>query len=414
MFKIDKDILKEYARLAVITGVNVQKGQTLLIKAPIEAYALARECVSVAYQVGAKNVEVEYYDDYKSKLDFTYKDEDTLSNFPKWQALKIEELIKEDYCAISIVGGDPDLLSGLDGKKINSALMARKKALADYQYYFMNSVGQWCVIAYPELSWAKKVFPGLNDQEAMQSLWKAILDTSRVKLDETVSNWEKHDEELMSHCHKLNEYNFKALHFKNSLGTNLRVGLIKDHIWSGGKEYASGKYKVSFNANIPTEEVFTMPDRYHIDGIVYSTKPLSYSGKLINRFSLTFKDGEVVDYKADENIEVLKSILDTDKGSKSLGEVALISYDSPISKSNILFYDTLFDENASCHLALGACYPTTVKDGDKLSSEELYKLGGNDSLNHVDFMFGTSDLSVFGEKYDGEMIEVFKNGNFVF
>ncbi len=414
MFEIDKDILREYANLAVITGVNVQRGQTLLIKAPIEAYDLARECSLVAYEAGAKNVEIEYYDDYKTKLDFSYKDEDTLANFPKWQALKIEELIKEDYCAISIIGGDPDLLSGLDGKKINSALMARKKALADYQYYFMNSVGQWCVIAYPEVSWAKKVFPELNEKEAMDALWEAILKTSRVELNKTVSNWQAHDKELMSHCDRLNEYNFKALHFKNSLGTDLRVGLIKDHIWAGGKEMASGNYKVSFNANIPTEEVFTMPDRYHIDGVVYSTKPLSYSGKLIPSFNLTFKDGEVVDYYANENMEVLKSILDTDKGSKSLGEVALISYDSPISKSNILFYDTLFDENASCHLALGACYPTTVKDGDKMSTDDLYKLGGNDSLNHVDFMFGSSDLSVLGEKYNGEMVEVFKNGNFVF
>lgn len=414
MFKINEEILNEYASLAVEVGVNVQKGQTLLIKAPIEAYKLVRACVLKAYEVGAKSVEVEYYDDLKTKLDFTYKDKETLSSFPRWQALKIEELIKEDYCAISIIGGDPDLLSGLDGDKINSSLMARKKALADYQYYFMNSVGQWCVIAYPELSWAKKVFPELSDDKAMNALWKAILKTSRVKLNKTVLNWQKHDEELLLHTKKLNEYNFKTLHFKNSLGTDLRVGLIKDHIWSGGKEYASGKYKVAFNANIPTEEVFTMPDRYHIDGTVYSTKPLSYSGKLIPSFSLTFKDGEVIDYDAKENKDVLKSILDTDKGSKSLGEVALISYDSPISKSNILFYDTLFDENASCHLALGACYPTTVKDGDKLSSEELYKLGGNDSLNHVDFMFGSRDMSILGEKYDGEIVEVFKNGNFVF
>ena len=263
-------------------------------------------------------------------------------------------------------------------------------------------------------SLSKKVFPELSDDKAMNALWRAILKTSRVKLNKTVLNWQKHDEELLHHTKKLNEYNFKTLHFKNSLGTDLRVGLIKDHIWSGGKEYASGKYKVAFNANIPTEEVFTMPDRYHIDGTVYSTKPLSYSGKLIPSFCLTFKDGKVIDYDAKENKDVLKSILDTDKGSKSLGEVALISYDSPISKSNILFYDTLFDENASCHLALGACYPTTVKDGDKLSSEELYKLGGNDSLNHVDFMFGSRDMSILGEKYDGEIVEVFKNGNFVF
>ncbi len=415
MFKISEEMLEEYANLAVKVGANVQKGQTVNIACPVSAYDLARKCAYVAYNdCGAGKVIIDYYDDDKSKLDYIYMNKEDLSTYPKWQVDKRKELIDEGYCRISIIGSDPDLLKGLDQDKIKASRLAMMKATSDLQYYFMNSVGQWTIVAYPELNWAKKVFPDLGDEEALNALWDAILKTSRVKLGSTVSNWESHDEELSNHCKLLNEYNFKSLRFKNSLGTDLTVGLIADHIWQGGKEKASGKYPVYFNANIPTEEVFTMPDRYHIDGVVYSTKPLAYGGKIISAFNLTFKDGKVVDYSAKDNEDVLKSILDTDEGSKSLGEVALISFDSPISNSGILFYDTLFDENASCHLALGACYPTTVKDGEKKTSEELYELGGNDSLNHVDFMFGSEDMSIVGEKYDGTFVTVFKDGDFVF
>lgn len=415
MFEVSEEILNEYANLAVKVGANVQVGQTVSITCPVHAYKLARKCAEVAYRdCGAGKVVIDYDDDIKTRLDYTYMDKDALCNYPKWKIDKRKELIEEGYCGIAIIGSNPDLFNGLDQDKIKAARMSMLKATSDFQYYFMNSVGQWTIVAYPESSWALKVFPELDEQEAMNKLWDAILMTSRVKLNKTVSNWEKHDDELFNHCALLNKYNFKSLHFKNSLGTDLVVGLVKDHIWQGGKERASGKYPVYFNANIPTEEVFTMPDRYHIDGKVYSTKPLSYNGSLISSFNLTFKDGVVIDYSASDNQEVLKSILDTDEGSKSLGEVALISHDSPISNSGILFYDTLFDENASCHLALGACYPTTVKDGEKLSVEELYKLGGNDSLNHVDFMFGSEDMSIIGKTYDGQYIEVFKDGNFVF
>lgn len=415
MFEISDEMLEEYANLAVKVGANVQKGQTVNIACPVNAYKLARKCAYVAYNdCGADKVIVDYYDDDNSKLDYMYMSKEALSKFPKWQVDKRKELIEEGYCRIAIIGSDPDLLNGLDQDKIKTSRLAMMKATSDLQYYFMNSVGQWTIVAYPELNWAKKVFPDLNDEDALSALWDAILKTSRVKLGSTVSNWEAHDKELYDHCKLLNEYNFKSLHFKNSLGTDLKVGLIANHIWQGGKEKASGKYPVDFNANIPSEEVFTMPDRYHIDGKVYSTKPLAYGGKVISAFSLTFKDGKVIDVSAKDNEDVLKSILDTDEGSKSLGEVALISDDSPISNSGILFYDTLFDENASCHLALGACYPTTVKDGEKKTSEELYELGGNDSMNHVDFMFGSSDMSIVGERYDGSLVEVFKDGNFVF
>lgn len=414
MFKIEKELLEEYARLAIEVGVNVQKGQPLQIMATIEAYELARECARIAYEKGASKVSIEYMDGVKEKMDYLYQDLETLSRYPQWQIDKLKENIDSNYCRLVILGDDPDLLADIDSKKLQAVAIARKKATEPYRYYSMNSVGQWALLAYPEVHWARKVFPGCNDEEAMNKLWDAIVHASRVEIGKTVENWKNHDASTKVHTRKLNEYNFKTLHYKNGVGTNISVGLAKGHIWEGGSETAKGKYKVDFIANIPTEEVFTMPDRTRIDGTVVSTKPLSYDGKIIPSFSLTFKDGKVIAYDATANKEVLENILNTDEGSKSLGEAALISHDSPISNSNILFYETLFDENASCHFALGACYPTTIQGGDQMSEEELFEKGGNKSMNHVDFMFGSSDMSIIGETYDGQMIEVFKNGNFVF
>ena len=415
MFKPTKKQIEEFAKLAVEIGVNVQKGQPLEIRATIDAVDIVRECVKVAYQKGASYVEVRYMDDVVDRLDYEYQDVKVLSTVPDWSIEKVKFNIKNGYCRLMIMGSDPDLLKGIDPKKIQKSSLARMKAMQPYQYYSMNNIGQWSILAYPNLAWAHKVFPEeKDDDKAMEKLWKAILKTSRIEPGKTIENWKKHNEEVKVHSKKLNEYNFKSLHFTNGLGTDLTVGLIKNHIWEGGCDKSHGKYKCEFNPNIPTEEVFTMPDRYHIDGKVYSTKPLSYQGNIIPSFNLTFKDGKVVDYDAKINKDVLKNILDTDEGSKSLGEVALISYNSPISKSNILFYETLFDENASCHLALGACYPTNIKGGTKLTREKLYEKGGNDSMNHVDFMFGSKDLHVTGLTYKGEVVEVFKNGNFVF
>lgn len=415
MFKVKKEILKEFAELAVKIGVNVQKGQPLLINTPVQAYELAKECAKVAYKKGASRVIINYTDEDVTRLGFENMDKKELCEIPNWQVDRQQWIIDKKCCMLHIISDDPDLLNGIDPKKIKEASVARMKKMQKFQYYSMNNIGQWSIVAYPNIAWAHKVFPKIKDDDkAMEKLWKAILSTSRVEPGKTVSNWKKHNAEIKKHSAKLNKYNFKSLHFKNSLGTDLTVGLIKDHIWEGGSDKSRGAFKCEFNPNIPTEEVFTMPDRYHIDGKVYSTKPLSYNGNIIPKFNLTFKNGNVVAYDASKNKEVLKGLLETDKGSKSLGEVALISYDSPISNSNILFYETLFDENASCHLALGACYPTNVKNGTNMTRKELYKLGGNDSMNHVDFMFGSKDMSITGTTYDGKEIVVFKNGNFAF
>lgn len=415
MFQPDKNLIREFAELAVLVGTNVQKGQPILINTPPEAYELAKECARVAYEHGSSRVYINYGDEDLARMNYEYMTTEDLCEIPDWQISRQQYLIDKKFCMLHIIAEDPDLLNGIDPEKIKAASLARMKTMKKFQYYTMNNIGQWSIIAYPNLAWAHKMFPEVeDDDEAIRKLWDAILMTSRVELGKTVSNWDVHNAEIKNHCDKMNEYGFKSLHFTNSLGTDLTVGLIKDHIWGGGSEEALGDFKCEFHPNIPTEEVFTMPDRYHIDGKVYSTKPLSYNGKIIPAFNLTFKDGVVVDYAAEENIEVLKTILDTDEGAKSLGEVALISYDSPISNSGLLFYNTLFDENASCHLALGACYPTTVKGGADMSEEELYELGGNNSMEHVDFMFGSADLTVTGLTYDGEEIVVFKEGNFAF
>lgn len=413
MFKPNMDLIKEFAKLAVINGVNVQKGQPLVINAPVEAYDLVRECVKVAYEQGSSHVTVNYLDDKKTRLDYENVDVEVLATVPNWTIERKQYEIDTKSCYLHIIGEDPDLLNGINPEKIQKSSLARMKAMQKFQYYTMNNIGQWSIIAYPNLAWAKKVFPDKSDDDAMNALWDAILFTSRVELNKTTENWDKHNKEIHDHSKVLNEYNFKSLHFTNNEGTDLTVGLIKDHIWEGGYDIAKGDYKVAFNPNIPTEEVFTMPDRYHIDGKVVSTKPLAYNGNIISKFSLTFKDGQIVDYTAEDNLEVLKNLIDTDKGTKSLGEVALISYESPISKSGILFYETLFDENASCHLAIGACYPTNVKGGSDLSRDDLYKLGGNDSMEHVDFMFGSKDMHIVGETYDGKQVVVFESGNFV-
>ncbi len=406
-----KELMREFALLAVTNGANVQKGQPIVINAPVDAYELVRECVKAAYEAGASMVMVNYNDDPVNRMHFEYGETDVLKEVPEWQLARQQYYIDKGVCFLHIVSSDPDLLDGIDPAKIREVRMERMKATHKFQYYTMNNIGQWSIIAVPNLKWAKKVFPDKNDEEAYQALEDAILYTSRIEEGKTLDNWAKHNAEIQEHARIMNGYAFKELHFKNNYGTDLTVGLIKDHVWHGGcDETPTG---VVFNPNIPTEEVFTMPDRRRIDGVVHASKPLSYGGKLIDDFTLTFKDGVVVDYDAKENKETLKNLLETDEGSKSLGEVALISYDSPISKSGILFYDTLFDENASCHLALGACYPYTVKGGTEMTTEELYELGGNDSMNHADFMFGTEDMEVTGVTWDGKEVQVFEKGNFV-
>jgi len=408
----NEGLLKKYASLAVRTGINIEKGQLLVIRASVKDHEFVELCVKEAYEAGAGQVFVQWSDENISHMGYEYETTESLSYVPDWVVERTRYQQERGAAFLTIDSETPGLMADIDQDKLQTVRLEYMKRMKPFQAYTMNNIGQWCIIALPGKKWAKKVFPEKGEDEAVDALWEAILQAVRINEDnDTVAEWKTHDEELMRHCKLLNEYNFDRLHFVSELGTDLYVGLVKDHVWSGGGNYSkSGTF---FNANIPTEEVFCMPDRNRVDGKVFASKPLSHAGKVIEDFWFSFKDGIVIDYGAKKEKDALTKLLDTDEGSRHLGEVALISYDSPISNQNILYFNTLFDENASCHLALGRCYPENIKGGEEMSEEELLSHGGNQSMNHVDFMFGTKEMRVTGIENDGTEVEIFRNGNFV-
>ena len=407
-----ESLLKEFAHLAVEVGVNVQPGQLLVINAPIVAKDLVEMIAKRAYEVGAGRVMVNWQDDFSSKLFYEYASDERLTEVPEFTIERLKYIVAEKGAVISITSPNPEMLKDVDPKKIALASNASAPKYKFYSEHMMASKSQWSIIAYPNEAWAHKVFPELNKGEAVEKLLEAILYTSRVDANsDAVENWKNHMHNLDVHNQILNDYNFKSLHFKNSLGTDLDIELVENHIWAGGGELSGDG--IFFVPNIPTEENFTMPHNQKINGTVVSTKPLYVRGKVIPEFKLTFKDGRVVDFEAKEEYETLKTLLETDEGSKSLGEVALVSYDSPISNLNILFYNTLFDENASCHLALGNAYSMNIKNGTNMTEEELKKFGYNVSNIHVDFMFGSRDMEIVGTTHTGEKVTIFRKGNFV-
>ena len=401
--------LKEYARLIVRTGANVQKNQYVVLNCSVENHIFGRMVVQEAYKAGAKDVIVFWNDVKTSRLRFDYAALEVFSHIPEWQAESRNYYAKKKAAVISVIGSDPEAYLGVDSEKLKTSTQTAAEAFEPYYKMMMNSDFQWCVAAVPEEKWAMKVFPDLSEEMAVAKLWDAIFDSVRIGREDVVKAWEKHNVFLGEKCGLLNEYHFESLHYKNSLGTDFTLGLQKDHIWEGGGEFTPEK--VCFFANMPTEEIFTTPDCYRGEGTLVSSVPLSYQGNLIENFSITFHEGRVTDYKAEKGVDILKMIIDTDENSNRLGEVALVPYDSPISNTGILFYDTLFDENAACHFALGECYPTTIKGGGKMTKEELLAVGANQSRAHVDFMVGTKDLEITGITKDGCEICVFKNGN---
>ncbi|QIK86059.1 aminopeptidase [Erysipelothrix sp. HDW6B] len=405
-------LIEKYAQLAVRVGVNVQPGQTLLINVKAEHYEFARLLVKEAYAVGAKKVVVKFSDDIIGKEHALHQDLETYTRVPQWIVDENDDYLTQDLCRLSVYAPSPGLFADVDGDKLAAAAKAQGEALKAMREYTMANRGQWSLISLPTNEWAHVVFPELPVEEAYEKLLEAILYASRVTEDkDPVVAWAEHNAVLAHQNTVLNDYNFKSLHFKNSKGTDITVGLVKDHVWAGGEETSEGGHK--FNPNMPTEESFTMPDRLNVNGRVYSTKPLNYSGKLIDEFWLDFVDGKVVDFDAKQEKETLRQLLDTDEGSRHIGEIALISHKSPISDLNILFYNTLFDENASCHMALGRAYPMNIKNGTSMSQEELLAHNSNDSINHEDFMFGSEDMSVIGVTQDDTEVVVFEAGNFV-
>lgn len=409
---MNKSFLIKYASLAVNIGVNIQKDNILVISSPIETAEFARLITEEAYKSGAKDVIVHYGDQKLTKIKLENSSLETISNIPEWQAESYNYYARQEACFISISASDPDGLKGVPVEKIGASQKARTSALKEYFDNSMSNKCRWCVLSVPTLSWAKKVFPKVSDDEAMESLWDVIFKTVRVDTENPVNAWKKHNAYLEEKIKFMNNNNFKSVHLKSANGTDLNIELPEGHIWAGGSE--GNVNGIPFNANIPTEEVFTLPKKTGVNGIVYSSKPLSYGGNLIDNFSITFKDGKAIDFTAETGYDVLKQMLESDEGAKYLGEVAFVPYNSPISNSKLIFFNTLFDENAACHLAFGRAYESCVKDADKYSEEELEKIGVNNSVIHVDFMIGTSDLEITGINKNGETIQIFSNGNWAF
>ncbi|MDY0236198.1 MAG: aminopeptidase [Gudongella sp.] len=410
MENFDKKLI-EYAKLIIEIGINLQKGQPLLIRAPIEGANFVRILAKEAYNNGASDVHISWSDDYLTRLKFDNAPMNVFEEFPKWKADSEEYYALKGAAFVSIKASDPHLLKGVNPNKISTFNKVAAIATKHIMKYTMNNLNSWCVVAIPTIGWAKTIFPELSDEMAVTKLWDAIFTATRMDLDDPQAAWKDHINELKKRISFLNQHKFKKLYYTASNGTHLIVELPKGHIWtSGGGKNVKGDY---FVANMPTEEVFTLPDKYGVNGIVYSSKPLNRSGNLIEDFKLVFKDGAVVEFEAKKGEEFLKEIFDMDDGAKRLGEVALVPFSSPIEKAGILFYNTLFDENASCHFAFGKAYPTTIEDGTKMNDEELDAHGVNDSLTHVDFMVGTSDMMILGESDSGEKTLIIKNGEWV-
>lgn len=404
-----KEKMKRYARLAVRTGANVQPGQDVLIQCAVENAPFCRMVVKEAYKAGAREVFVRWKDDAISRMGFDYMDVSRFAEAEPWQMEVFNQVARSRGAMISIVSGDPRALNGVAPEKLMAFTRRSRELRREYDDVTDKNELQWNVIAAPGKAWAKTMFEGRPAKEAVQLLWEAIFRAVRMDEEKPRRAWKKHGEKLHKRAEWLNEKRFVKLRYTNSLGTDFTVGLAPGHIWQGGGDRTA--QGIDYFPNMPTEEVFTMPHADQADGVVCSAMPLSYQGNLIRDFTLTFREGKVADYSAAEGYEALKALLETDEGSLHLGEVALVPYDSPISQSGLLFYSTLFDENASCHLALGACYPNTVRGGERMSKEELRSLGGNDSVNHVDFMIGTADMRIVGIGADGSETVVFENGS---
>ena len=411
--KSREELLEEYARLIVRMGVNLQTDQPLVINAPLACADFARRVAGAAYDAGAHDVTVAWNDERLARLRYDKAKKSVFTEFPEWRRRLYEDSAAEGAAFVTIHAADPEIFSGVEPERLTLAQQAAGAALLEYRQRLMSNKNAWCVVSIPTESWAKKVFPEDASDAAVENLWQAIFAAVRLAPGEDAAvRWQKHIEFLARAAKFMNDHAFSRLEYKNGLGTNLSIELPEGHIWMGGAEKTQDG--VTFVANMPTEEIYTLPKRDGVNGTVKATRLLNVNGNLVEGFSLTFKDGKVVDYKAERGAEILKELFSTDEGASYLGEVALVPYDSPISKSGVLFFNTLFDENAACHLAFGKAYPTCIEGGEKMTSVELLQRGVNDSLVHEDFMVGSRDLAIYGIEADGTRVPVFREGNFAF
>ena len=407
-----KTVLREYARLIVRCGVNVQKGQEVLIYAGLDQPEFVQMVVEEAYKAKAKKVTVDW--DYQplQKLHVRHQSVKTLGEVTEWQKAKLQHAVDVVPCRIHLVSDDPDGLKGINMEKLAKARQLRYPIVKPYHDQLENK-DQWCIAAVPGAAWAKKVFPGMRTSTAMEKLWEAILSTSRVSEGkDPVKAWEEHNADLHSRCDYLNSLGIRSLHYTAGNGTDLTVGMIPEGEWKGGGD--TSLQGIFFNPNIPTEECFISPKRGEAEGIVYSTKPLSYQGQLIENFSVRFENGKAVEVRAEKGEELLKTMISMDEGAAYLGECALVPQRSPICESGILFYNTLFDENAACHLALGMGFADTIQDFQNKTLDECRSLGINDSMIHEDFMIGCDSMNIDALCEDGKVVPIFRNGNWAF
>ena len=402
--------LREYARLLVRVGLNPYEGQRMVISSPVECAPFARLCGEEAYAAGCCEVVMNWTDDAMARMKYLHASEEVFDAVPLWRRHFFNDQALEGAAYLAISAADPENLKGVDSRRIIRAQRASGKALKDFDRLQMCGGFPWCIASIPIPSWAVRVFPDKGEAEAVSALWDAIFKAVRVTGDgKAVDRWREHLETLDRRLTKLNALKLKSLHYENSLGTDLTVELPEGHIWeSGGDRTLAGR---SYIANIPTEEIFTSPLKTGANGVVYASMPLVHDGNVIDKFRFVVREGRIVETHAEQGEETLKAAVSVDEGAAYFGEAALVPYDSPISNQNLLFYNTLFDENAACHIAFGEAYPC-LEGGQNMTKDELKARGLNDSITHVDFMIGTPDLSVVGTTREGKEVPIFVDGNF--
>lgn len=406
-----KEKLQQYAELLVKVGMNVQPKQPVFIRSSVETLELTHLIVEEAYRCGASDVRVVYSDPTLKRLKFENESVEHFANH-EIKSYDVEarmDYVKRGAANLALISEDPDLMDGIDSQKLQAFQQQNARAFKGYMESVQKNQFPWVVAAFPSKAWAKRVYPELSVEEAYIKFIDEVFDIVRIDGNDPVENWRQHIANLSVYAQKLQQKNYHALHYVSE-GTDLTVGLAKNHIWEDATSYVNGKEQ-AFIANIPTEEVFTAPDRNRVDGYVTNKLPLSYNGTIIDQFKLMFKDGEIIDFSAEKGEAVLKDLINTDEGSRRLGEVALVPDDSPISNRNTIFYNTLFDENAAYHLAIGSAYAFNIQGGTEMTVEEKIASGLNDSNVHVDFMIGSSDLTIYGIFEDGSKELVFENGN---
>lgn len=412
-----KTVLRDYARLLAVMGIRVRKGDEVIVQAELDQPEFVEMVVKECYRAGAEKVSVEWSHQPISKLNVNSRSLKSLSHMEDWEVAKLKHRVDRLPAMLYLTSEDPDGLRGMNQSKNAKAMQARYGIIKPLRDAMENKY-KWCIAAVPGKAWAKKMFPGMRASAAIEKQWEAILYTMRMTKTlggepvDGVEAWKAHNADVTARCEYLNKLGIEKLEYKASNGTDLTVGMIDKGLFCGAEEVTMGGE--AFNPNMPTEEVFTSPMRGQAEGIVYSSKPLSYRGEIIDNFSVRFHEGRVVEVHAEKNEELLRQMISMDEGAAYLGECALVPYHSPISQSGLTFYETLFDENAACHLALGFGFTNAIRDYEKYTNEQLHEMGVNDSMIHVDFMIGTSDLAITAITRDGRRVPLFKNGDWAF